>query len=252
MKIILGYKYCAFILLLTILVGCQDISKPELSERISIKNISKWKVDTSNESKIALIFFKEFDQSGDLILQKDFSENGTISTQSVYSYDTNLSIEVKSSFTESGDIKEETRCEYVYDNLRRIIKQIKYSNTGSIDQIILFSYDSRGNVVKTTQAYGSSSDKDKDINFDYTYNGTGELVEKVTKNDLGDLSRESISYDSDLRKVTINRYNSLGEFESRTVYFYNSIGNIISEHIFNADYQNTHKFIYEYEFYLNK
>lgn len=251
MKNILDYKYCAYILLLILAVGCQDISGPELSERISIKSISKWKVDTANDSKIARIFFKEFDTIGNLTLLEDFSENGTILSKSVFSYTSNSLLEVKSSFSEGGQVKENSQFEYIYDNLGRVAKQINYTQNGTVELIVSFTYDSYGNVLKSTKEFGASTAEDTNINFDYTYNSTGAVVEKITKNDLGNLARESISYDSKQRKVIVDRYDSLGEFASRTVYFYNSVGNITSEFLYDTDYQIINKFVYEYEFYLN-
>ncbi len=251
MKKILDYKYCAYILLLIFAAGCQDISGPELSERISIKNISKWKVDTVSDSKIVRIFFKEFDSIGNLILHEDFSDNGTILTKSEFSYSPNSLLEVKSSFTENGQVKAKSQFEYIYDNLGRIAKQINYSQSGTIELIVSFTYDIHGNVVKSTQEFGASTEVNSNMNFDYTYNSSGELVEKITTNDSGNLARESISYNSSQRKVTIDRYDSLGEFASRTVYFYNSIGNITSEFLYDNDYQIINKFVYEYEFFIN-
>lgn len=253
MKSILKCKYCAFLIILAAIAGCQDIAGPEtFSERMSIKSISKWKVESDSDSKIARVLFKEFDVDGNLILQEDFSDDGVIRTKSIYSYDDNKSLEVRSSFNESGDKELESKVEYEYDDLRRVVKQINYSPTGSIDQILIFSYDNRGNVIKTTQTFGVSTQPNSNLNIDYTYNGTGELVERITVDEItGNLSRDSISYNSNQNTVIVYRFDSDGNLSGSISYFYNSIGNIISELLFDYSGLIKGKFIYEYEYHTN-
>lgn len=248
---IIAYKYCLIFTVFAVLAGCQNVAGPVGEERLVIKTISKWKVDTLNDSKIARVVFKEFDKTGFLVLQEDFTNEGKIVTKSTYTYDSEKSLEEKSSFTETGEVKDKSKTEYVYDRNRRVIKQINYDGNGVVNDIHTFDYDSNGNLIKKTQTYSNTGNV-TNVNIDYQYNQTGELVERVTKNETGNLSRDSISYQSELKKVTVFRFNSEGRLSTSTCYNYNELGSIISEMITDYFTDIRSKYIYEYTYFTIK
>jgi hypothetical protein len=242
-------KYSLAILFLTVLVGCQDIAGPVADKQLSINTISKWKVDTLNDTKLVRVLYKEFDVAGFLILQEDFSENGTIIGKSTYSYNENKSLEQKSSYNETGEKKEQKKIEYEYDSRRRVIKQITYNVDGTVNDIHTFDYDVNGNVVKKTLTFSSNPTKPTgNLNIDYLYSQTGELVERVT-NEGGNLSRDSISYNNESRLVTVYRFNTQGGLSSSTEYLYNHLGNIITETNRNSNNNIISKYLYEYTYH---
>jgi hypothetical protein len=229
--------------------GCESITNPVENERLAIKSISKWKVDTLTESKLSRVLFKEFDRLGNIILQEDFSDDGIILTKSTYSHEDSKSFEVKNTFDMSGEVKSEEKVEYEYDVSKRVVKETRYNVNGVIDNIFVFTYDQYGNVTKKTQTFSNSSNE-ININIDYNYSHTGELVERVTQNGNGNQSRDSISYNSVEKSVVVFRFDANNVLSDKTIYFYNSIGNILNETKYSSDNYFLNKYIYEYEYFL--
>ncbi|MCW5884459.1 MAG: RHS repeat protein [Candidatus Kapabacteria bacterium] len=230
-----------------LIAGCDGVVNPVSSPSLIIKSLSKWKVDTLSDVKLSRVMYKEFDISGNVIIQEDFSDDGIIISKSTYSYETNVGVEFKSTFDETGEKKSEKKVEYEYDKNRRVIRQTNYNTNGSVENVFTFTYDEFGNVIKRTMTNGSSVDDN--LNIDYSYSQTGELIEKVTKNDAGNLSRDSISYISTLRVVNIFKFNSQGLLTNIITYHYNSLGNITEEYIYTGERKLLKKFIYEYVFF---
>ncbi|MDX9790524.1 MAG: hypothetical protein RBT61_06825 [Candidatus Kapabacteria bacterium] len=250
MNIFSRSKYCILLLSLVLIAGCENITSPVTEQYTTVKSISKWLVDTLSGNRLTCILYKKFDKNGYLLLQEDFSNNGDIVSQSVYEHESGKSLEVKISFTETGELKSENKVEYEYDSGRRIIKQINYDNSGNVRNIYTFEYDNFGNVISRNQTFGPS-EAGTNYNVDYNYSSSGDLLERVTVLDNGNLSRDSIAYDSDKHKVVVYSFDSLGELSSKIIYTYNNQGSIIAELHFDAAGYIKNSYIYEYEFFKN-
>ena len=230
------------------MIGCESINNPVENERLAIKSISKWKVDTLTDNKLTRVLFKEFDRFGNIILQEDFTDDGIKLTKSTYSHVDNKSLEVKNTFDEAGEVKSEEKVEYEYDASKRVIKETRFNSNGTINNIFIFTYDQFGNVIKKKQTY-SNSNTENNININYNYSQTGELVERVTQNNNGNQSRDSISYNSGQKSVVVYRFDSNNTLTDKTIYFYNSFGNILNETKYSSNNYILNKYIYEYEYF---
>jgi hypothetical protein len=242
------YRYGLIILTLAIIAGCSDITQPTIEERLQINSITKWKVDTLTNAKINMIYHKIFDIKGNVISQDDFSDEGKKISKSEFSYETNKSIEVKSSFNVEGGVKEKSKTEYEYDINRRVVKQVSYDTNGTVKDVFVFDYDSRGNLTKKVQTIGKT-EVNNDININYEYSQAGELLERITKYNSGDLSRDSIAYNRPQKTISIYKFDSKGIFVNSIVYVYNSFGSITNESTFNSSNRIVAKYIYEYSYF---
>lgn len=242
-------KYGIILFSLTLIVGCSDIAGPDINERLQINSISKWKVDPKSDSKLFMIFNKSFDREGNVTNREDYSENGKIISKSKYIYEANKSIEVISSFTDSGDLNSESKTEYLLDEKKRIVRQVSFDKNGAVLNEFKYDYDVNGNLVKKVQVVGGSTGTGENLLINNTYSKSGELLEIVTTSNSGDLSRDSIGYNYNRKSVTIFRFNANGHLIKSTNYIYNISGNIISEIIYNYSLDVTEKYIYEYTYF---
>lgn len=244
------FKYCLLAAVIISIIGCQEILTPSKQNNLYLNSVSKWKVDIETDAKLVRIHYKEFDKQQNLILQKDFTETGTISTQSTFSYNENRSVEEISSYTESGEIQNKFKVECEFDNHKRLLRQVVYSNDGKIKDIQTFMYDNNGNLIMKsiqTAVDGSVSN----TNISNQYNNNGALVQRIFQDDKGDLSRDSISYESSKNKVTIFRFNASGLLTNSIEYNYNQIGNITYEIFTDMTIPSKTKYIYEYVYFTD-
>lgn len=244
------FKYGSILLITVIISACSDINQPAIEQRLKINTITKWSVDTATDQKVRMIFHKVFDIYGNVVSQEDFSNSGSIASKSTFTYTDNKSIEERLVYSDSGNVKNKSKTEYEYDNNRRIIRQTNYDNNGAITIEYEFDYDLKGNLIKKKQI-GGEIGANSNLNIDYSYSNSGELVERVTSSSTGNVYRDSISYNRNQNIITIYKFNEKSALINKTIYAYNNLGNVTSESFFDSEFKIREKYVYEYSYFSN-
>lgn len=249
LKMIVNLKNIAIILLTAaILSACDTSIGPQENYDAALHTETKWLVEYSTNNKISQIHFKEYDRKGNLIFLKEFSEQGQIQFQSAYNYDFGSRLEEKFLYDEFGNIIDSNICTYHYNEFGDIDRIVSLAGDGDTLSITNIFYDEYRNVTRRIK---QGSEGIEEINIDYTYNNSGNVVERVVKNPAagGTIIRDSIAYSFDKNLIEYYQFGSGGEIQERRAIRYNNYGKIANEKIFNTDGEISRFYIYEYTFY---
>jgi len=234
-----------------LLTACEPFNNPN-SEIIlgSLKSETKIKVNPTSNSRIALVWKKEYDKESHLIKHSVYDDNGILKNLSTYSYSINQSTEIKLEYDDDGNLLNKSSFKYDYDNNGNVIKKTVFNELGDVAMIFEHIYDVRGNLLKTME-YDSNLTLIKEVNIIYRYNSQGHIIERTVNPDAsGNMySRDSLFYHANNRSVDVFNLNSSGIVENITTFYYDTNGFIVSELISNSKGDILQKFIYEYEFY---
>ncbi len=230
------------------IISCENISTPqETHTELSIKSEKKWSLDLKSNDKLFISRIKEFDIKGNLVFLEEYNSNGTINSNSTYNYNSeNKSQETKKVFNPDGTSRNIT-IEYTYNELKKITKKVEYDSNGIIFSTHEYQYDSNGNLIKKfeiSQNGGSVS-----VDYNYTYNPQGDLVERKIINNGAVVNRDSLSYNSSNNSFDVINLDLNGLVESKTTFYYNKRGEINLEIETSSSGLVLKKYLYEYTYY---
>lgn len=246
------FIYFGISILAIIIIGCEALDNPNSVniDDVKIKTEIKWKVDKNTEEKINKVYYKEFDKYGNILLNLDYFSNGEVNCKSEYEYTNRFNgLETKTVFDNSGNVIDEFKTEYILNKNGNIDKEIKYSDNGNIDKVINYFYDDMGNLVRKTNSH-PDEDSSKTIEYSYSYNDVGNVVERIV-NDLSfpnSVTRDSVIYLPNNNNIQVINYED-NILNSVTSYIYNDLGQIKKEIITDKNGDIINKYIYEYTYY---
>lgn len=229
--------------------SCSELDNPvDMNQDLTIETETKWSIDTESDEKLHKIYFKEYDVYGNIKTNINYFENGNVNCRSVFEYQgQDTSIEEKIVFDKAGNVINETRTDYIYNNNGNIEKSIKYNNEGEVTNIFHFEYDKHGNLLKKTS--NAINDSSLSVEYSYRYNQNGNVVERVVNDFTSPAlnTRDSVTYTSD-NKVNIFKYEG-NKLKTVTSYLYNNYGMIYKEIVSNSDGEIINKYLYEYTYH---
>lgn len=232
-------------------IGCDSLDNPTgsvINESI-IKTETKWSVNISNDIKENKIYSKEYDIKGNILTNTNYYESGEIDCKSVFTYeDDKKSTEEKINYDKSGDMLNKTYTEYTYNFEGLILKSVKYNNSGEVENVFNYVYDSDGNLIKKINA-NAVQDTLISIEYSYKFNLNGNIVERISNNlkSPDNIIKDVLIYSSN-NKVEVFNYHG-GNLNTVTSYFYNKYGNIFKEIVADSDGNIINKYIYEYTYH---
>lgn len=231
-------------------ISCSELNNPvDMSSELTVATETKWMLDTETDEKLYKIHYNEYDKNGNIKKNINYFENGNINFKSVFEYQgQDTSIEEKTVFDEAGNIIDETRTDYIYNNNGNIEKSIKYNDDGEITNIFLYEYDAQGNLLKKSSSFKNDS-LHLNVEYSYRYNQNGNVVERVVNDLTSPVSniRDSVTYTSD-NTVNIFKYEG-NKLKTITSYLYNDYGMIFKEIVSNSEGEIISKFLYEYTYH---
>ena len=237
----------------TILVGfysCENISTPlPDSSVLKLKTEKKWKVDPQNDNRLYVVKVKQYDIIGNMVFSEEYNSEGNVNSQSTYTYnDLTGSKEEKIIYNNDGSAKHNLIIEYTYNENKKVTKKVEYDSSGKVSSVFEYNYDNNGNLIRKDEK--TSNGGLHTVNYDYTYNNKGDLVERKIINNGTLVNRDSLYYNSSQNSFdVINLNHSTGLIESKTSYIYNNQGLILTETELNSNGTIVNKYIYEYLYY---
>jgi len=234
---------------LAALNSCQELVSPDLSNKSSkVKSETKWIVDISTNRKISKIHLIEYDINGKVILNEEYNQIGNLYSRSEYSHILGESKEKLKIYGDSGNIVNQSEIIYNYDLDGRITKKISYNDSGLVISVSNFSYDKNGNVLTKIEENGNVGTQKTD--FAYSYNNTGNLVERVTLNEGSAQSRDSLVYEPNKQELKIFNFNKDNLIISCEVMKYNNDGLVLEQLVYDNNKILIKKYIYDYTFHF--
>lgn len=232
-----------------LLWGCDAIDNSVTpTEEVIIKSLSKWNVDVETSVKNNLVLYQEFTQDGRLLISEAYFETGILSSSSQFSYDDNTGEEVTVIYDESGEEVKKEFCEYKYEDKKVITKKLLDSD-GKVLKTLTYDYNSEGRVIKTTEI-NAQTGSEVSTQFNYQFNNSGNLVERVIIDNDGTVRRrDSLNYRGDINSIEIINFDLHGAVDVVKTYIYNYNGNVTTEIESNSSGKILRKFRYEYTYY---
>lgn len=242
-------------ILLSLGIGCDPVNDgtAPIVDPV-VKSTSKWLV-SENNIKTVLYQYKEFNDEGKLIELCNFHLDGTIQAKSTYVWDQNVSSETKVIYDETGQLVDTDLIKYTYDsesftsNSPVLVTKELLNDDGEVTQTLEYDYDTKGRLIKTTET-NFSTGSTNETQYNYQFNASGNLVEKVTKTAAGEVKdRDSLMYYGELNRIDVYNFAAEGELIARKTYIYNNYGNIVEELEIDSLGIVIRKFIYEYTYF---
>ena len=104
-------------------------------------------------------------------------------------YDIEGKVVMQSTFHSSGLISEKNVTEY--DNAGRVIREIYYAEEEEPSEIVTYEYNGSGKITGSKKIYGDGSED----TTSYVYDEDNLLIERITKDEEGDVeTRETFTY----------------------------------------------------------
>ncbi len=216
-------------------------------------------------SEVDLEYDFRYDSNGNLITMDTYDGYGNLRARKESKYDKNNN-EILRKLQNSRN-SEEIKSEFQYDNQKRLIKTINYSQKSEIistqyneydgdllvksiikdvndNQLseIIYEYNAEGYVIKETK----NSSKGVNV-INYKYDSKGNLVE-ITDNE----TKRELKYDSNGNLIEDKLYLSDGTRQFRVTFSYYSNGLQKEEIRYSNDDNPAFVAKYEYEFYQSR
>jgi hypothetical protein len=236
------------IALVLILSACSDIQNSVNPANEQVKSEVKWKCD-NNGNKLYKIYFKEYDNTGNVTKITEYDKDGSILSIKLVNYAKEVSQETVNYFNKLGSIDSTVMTQNSYDQVGNLINKISYSVAGDTLLTYSYKYDNSGKLIyslgKVKGSVGFTS-----VEIKYTYNSNGTLKERIQQ-DLtsGSLQKQdSFTYKPDnktIEKITINFDGT----ENIFTYIYNNLGLIYKEIETDSSTKIINLFIYDYMYF---
>ena len=162
----------------------------------------------------------DYDAQGNILKCVTVTDSGTTTTTYTYDESGNLLRER----TDSPKTWTEQNCTYDENGkLLTVINTHSDNLTTSSDDKIVYTYDTRGNLVsKHTEKYRNYTDST------YTYDSQDRRIEEIHTYNGGSLSRYTYTYDESGNLLTITSYSENNQVTYAKTYTYDAYGNIVT------------------------
>ncbi len=241
-------RFRVFIATVLILSACSDIENSVNPTHQQVKSEIKWKCD-NNGNKLYKIYYKEFDNTGNVIKITEYDKNGSILSCKLVSYQDKTSKETVNYFNKIGSIDSTVVTNNLYDSKGNLVD--KNSCTSEGDTLISYSYkyDDAGKLIyslgKVKASIGFTS-----IEIKYAYNDNGSLKERIQSDaKSGNFQKkDNFNYKPDNKTIEKITTNSDGS-ENIYTYIYNNLGLIYKEVETDSSVKIINLFIFDYMYF---
>jgi hypothetical protein len=216
----------------------------------TVKSVTKWQCNLTTGDKVIKLNFKEFDKNGYLTHEEFYTTSGKISYESIFSYNGYISNEKVNYFNSNGSIDSTKLASYFYDTKGNITQKITFNALGDTLNIFNYVYNTNGNLIKKSE-FETNGNLKSEINYSYNYDVGGKIV-SVYQNSSNDglyLTKDSVVYLPENKKIEKITFDSQGKIQSIRSFYYDKYGNTTTELETLKDGTVLKKFVYDYEFY---
>ncbi|MFP4527277.1 MAG: hypothetical protein ACLFQX_01900 [Candidatus Kapaibacterium sp.] len=231
--------------------GCGQVNGPtdSLVSNPDVHFETKWLCDNESGDRLNIVSRKEFDPSGRLIMQLEYDDSGVKVSQSTFEHSNSKRIEQQIIFDESGEVIKTVNFVYRLNSLGNITEKIVTNSDGKLLNKVVFDYDIKGNLSRKTE-YGPTGNMDENIDYSYSYNHEGRLIERIiTSNTNVNCRRDSLVYQHELNRIEKITFDASGNVDVIYAYIYNASGLIHIETMTNPQGMMLRRFEYEYVYY---
>ncbi|WP_428741127.1 hypothetical protein [Tenacibaculum sp.] len=165
-----------------------------------------------------------------LILSQEISKNEIIEFEisKIKSFDGEGNLENIKTFNKNGDLlkafdgEEKIQKEFIYNDKKQLLKEIRYNSNGKIHNSINFYYNSKNQLNKK-----ELTDSDGEINIFWTfeYNDNNELIREIVKSETATNSTTEFKYENAKLVETFVISKTIGK-ESKTSFKYDENGRL--------------------------
>lgn len=223
----------------------------------SSKKAIKVKRQIAAHRVIAECYYNAFgDVTSKTTYTYDSNDNASIESTTDYQYDNHELMKVTTTWN-SGTI-EETTYDYEYNNNGDVTTKYEYfsdSNGTIINTKTIYDYDSNGRVTKEWRGAADQTPSVEEYTY-YEYDDSGNLIAARHKNPLVNYLDEEYEYDENHLLICKFTRNSSGQIRSVFRYSYNDNSDLIkvteNRYKDNGEESETTQLVeqYEYDYYL--
>lgn len=236
---IYSHIFIVLFFITTLFISSCDFNSPVTNFGTKIKSEVIWNIDIETLEKINIISEKQFDKNGQIIKVVNYGQNGNKIDESSFIYDNNKSKETKITFNSDG--KELVQdFSYTFNENGRVEQKILIlGNDTTNKQIINYTYDELGNIIKIkeTNIIKSLEVKTTESELTYNYSQNGNISEIIYNNPSSNnkIFRDSLVYDKKANSLKMYQIDKENTLVSAVLYNYNSLGNVIFTSFFDKN-----------------
>ncbi len=190
------------------------IDAKQLYVRNSERNLNNLYSDVNylNINSKSSAIDREYDDDGNLVMERIYNENGYVSKETYYYAKLKRPQTVKN-----------------YNDIGQIIDETNYDNFNEITDKKEYVYNSYGQLSEEKAYIGSTA---IDTTTRYSYNDKGLLVQSVVYKRATTSVKSTVNYTYDSQERLIDKeiYNSVGNLEEKISYTYNNAGFLTNKH----------------------
>jgi hypothetical protein len=171
-----------------------------------------------------------------ILLQTNFVSSQEISKSEriefnitkIQSYDGEGKLESINLFNENGDLlkyfdgEKEIQKEFIYNNKKQLLKEIRYNSNGKVYNSIKHYYNSKNLLTKK-----ELTDSDGEVNdiWTFEYNIKNQLIREIVKSETASNSTTEYKYKNSKIAETLVKNKTIGK-ESKTTFKYDESGRL--------------------------